>query len=892
MGKYSGKNSRITSSGSKTGWSTGGDKLGSFPIKNGKAGGAKESKINRILNSVRPSGGNSRYRNSLLSRFNDFLSTAIRSGIDAVRFIINYLRDNRSVLFGIVAGIVLAFLVILIIDFHHVRQLAHYRPNETTCIYDRNGILVSELFRQKREVVGLEKMPADLKKAFISIEDSEFYDHMGINFKGVVRAFFINIFSGRIRQGGSTITQQLAKVLLTSGERTMYRKVKEVFIAFMIEFYYSKDEILEMYLNQIFLGHGAYGVEAASRLYFGRHVWELDLAQASLLAALPSAPNLYSPIRYPERALRRHRIVLGRMVEEGFISVKQAEKAYLDFWPDYLDYISNLPPSLSTMTTRVDRAPWFTEYIRRKLVTKYGEEMVYEKGLDVYTTLDLTKQLSAQRVLEDSLERQNSVSASLLFKNDEYIQDNFGPVVELFADLYGLGSFQRSGSRDVERFNNEVRVHIAEELQGLNFFAGLDSVCDLVDRFQGNSDDREFQKVEGCLVSIDHRTGYIEALVGGSEFSSINQLNRAMQSRRQPGSAIKPLLYAAAIESGQFTPATSVLDSPLVYLDNEGGDWIPENYEGEYYGLVRLRRALALSINVVSIRIADKLGIGYVMDYYGKLLGFDKKTTKNRIPRNFSIALGSMEVSPFELTRAYAVIANGGKDVIPFSIRYVKDRDGKVLENQEDEIKGQLAQEEKNGNIQIIRADTARILTSMMRSVIEEGTGKSASPGRPAAGKTGTTNNWKDAWFVGFTPDVTTGIWVGYDKMGLSLGIGQAGGGVAAPPWGAYMRDALSGTPVSDFSVYAPVAEAEICSRSGLLPSPACRSRLHEIFREGTVPAEECTMCSEGRGGAGLSSGRPDENISRRQKEAVMKNIKKQNTDSMIDTIGKDLLDK
>jgi len=808
----------------------------------------------------------------------------------SVDSVTDYVKHRRTLFAGIAAGIIIAFLAILMYDFYQVRSLAKYQPNITTKIYDKNGLLVSELFRQKREVIPGRKMPEHLKNAFVAVEDREYYEHHGINIKGIVRAFFVNLSSGRVRQGGSTITQQLSKILLTSGERSLYRKIKEAFISVMMEFSFSKQEILNLYLNQIFLGQGTYGVESASQIYFEKHVWDLNLAECSLLATLPSAPNLLSPIRYPKRSMQRHKIVLAKMVEAGYITVPEAEQAYLDFWPDYLDYISNVSPSRNAWSNRIDEAPWFTEYIRRRLVKEFGEEMVYEEGLQVYTTLDIHKQKAAQKLLADALERQTSVSSTLIFDNEEYIVNNFSGVLDLFMGLFDMPDYRRKGSRLAENANDYFQSEMVDELDGLSFLAGFENMNGFIEKYRGGfSNDKDFQKVEGCLISIDQRTGFIEALVGGGEFSSINQLNRAMQSRRQPGSAIKPLLYATGFETGEFTPATAVLDSPIVYLDNEGGDWLPENYEGEYYGMVRLRKALAKSINVVSVRIAEKVGIERVMKSYGKFLGIDPGDIKSRIPRNFSIALGSFEVTPYELTRAYAIIANGGRYVLPFSIRYVKDRKGEIILNDEEKIRGTLRDREANGTMQIIKPETAQAMISMLRDVVEWGTGSAASPQRPAGGKTGTTNNWRDAWFVGFTPQLTTGIWMGYDKLGLSLGIGQSGGGVVAPVWGEYMREAMANEPYLEFPHYAGLVEAEICERTGLLPSSNCRNVIKEVFIPGTVPEQECGLCT-GNENAPLVKG-PRDNISEKQKKAILKNMKSDTESSIIDSISDDLLE-
>lgn len=819
------------------------------------------------------------------------ISGWLRDLIDEIQWRV---KNYRIIVLGALAGVIIAFLVIVISDFYRVKALAVFQPSITTKIYDKNGLLISELFREKRDVVKGERLPPNLINAFVAIEDSEFYEHFGINIKGIVRAFFINLFSGRIRQGGSTITQQLSKILLTSRQRNIYRKIKEAFIAVMIEMYYTKEDILELYLNQIFLGHGTYGVESASRFYFEKHVWDLNLAESALLASLPTAPNRLSPLRHPKSSMERHKIVLARMVEMGYISIKDAERSYLEFWPGYLSYINELPPTMNTWSARINKAPWFTEYIRRKLIKKYGEEMVYEKGLLVYTTLDLNKQIAGQQILKRSLELRTKISKSLAFKNEDYIVDNYSDMVDAFSLIFDIKGFLKRGSRKIMRINDYLQKSIIDEFESLNYLVGFSNIDRLLDTYKSRYfSDKEFLQVEGCIVSIDHRNGYIETMIGGSEFSSINQLNRVMQSKRQPGSAIKPLIYSAAIESGKFTPATAILDSPVVFLDNEGGDWIPENYEGEFYGLLRLRRALAMSINVISVRISETLGIDYIMKYLARLLRMDDVEAKRRIPRNFSVALGSIDVSPLELARSYAIIANGGKDVIPFSIRYLKDRNGKILENREKEVEDTLKKNARDGTIQVIKPETAQIMISMLRAVVSAGTGRSASIGRPAGGKTGTTNNWKDAWFVGFTPQLTTCIWVGYDKLGLSLGIGQSGGAVVAPTWSEYMRAALRNEQILEFPTYAKLEKQEVCNLSGLLPSSNCREVVEEFFIPGSVPEKECELCRDIIYDIEISRRGPLENISQKQKTLILQNIKgkKKSSRSILNNIGNDLLD-
>ena len=796
----------------------------------------------------------------------------------------------RFLLIAILIGVTAAFIVTLRADFKKVRALAEFRPDITTKIFDKNGLLIAELFKQKREVVPFDKLPKNLVNAFTAVEDNEFYSHIGINPKGIVRAFFVNIMAGGVKQGGSTITQQTAKILLTSGARNIFRKIKEACIAIMMEFTYSKNDIMRLYLNQIFLGHGAYGVESAAQIYFNKHIWECNLSECALIASLPAAPNMFSPIRHPKESMARHRIVLSKMVEMGYITVKEAETAYLNFWPDYLAYISELEPTVTAWSARSDNAPWFTEYVRRELIKKYGEDMVYNKGLMVYTTLDLRKQQAAQKALWSALDKQSDISSSLAFKNYDVFMDNFSEEISIFSDLFDLNVFTKRGSRENEKINNYFRTEIAEEFEGLNFFAGLDSVDKFLDSYKPTfTEDKDMQRVEGALISINHETGYIEAMVGGGPFTSINQLNRPMQSRRQPGSSIKPLLYAAALESREFTAATPVLDSPIIYIDNESGSWTPQNYDGEFQGLVPLRKALMLSINVVSVRIAEKLGMDTVIKYYTKLLKIDKNDVNSRIPRNLSIALGTFDISPFELTRAYAIIANGGMDVIPFSIRYVKDHNGNILENQEEEIKHAVLEKKKNGTIQIIKPETAQLMISLLKTAIEHGTGRGAYIGVPSAGKTGTTNHWRDAWFIGFLPQLTTGIWVGYDKLGLTLGQGQTGGVISAPIWGTYMKKVITFEPTRQFPSYATIIESRVCEKSGLLPSRDCSTVNTESFLPGTIPDKTCSACI-GTRRTELPSKGLSENILREQKQDVLKSLKKNNSSLIIDDIGDELL--
>jgi penicillin-binding protein 1A len=826
--------------------------------------------------------GGNKYKYTIKSGGSPFSRNAKSSGTSApfdlgalkdyVLSLWNRFSEYRLVIKVVAGALAAGFIIMLAVDFYRVRQLSDYQANVSTKIYDKNGELMSELFWQKRDVVPYSKMPKNLVHAFIAVEDNDFYDHWGINPRGIIRAFFINIASGRVRQGGSTITQQLSKILLTDQKRSIFRKVKEAGISLMIEASYSKDKIMELYLNQIFLGHGANGVETASKFYFNKHVDQLNLAECALLATLPSSPNNYSPIRFPERAMRNHRMALAKMVDMGFCTKNEAEKAYLDFWPPYLQYINDIPPTATAVSERTDRTPWFTEYVRRKIVEKYGEETVFNKGLCVYTTCDVIKQEAAEKVLRERLKNQNIQSSSLLFKNDDAVIENVIPSVELFTIMFGVDPIPAKTTLLQKKINEFFQEEVMDQFDGLSFVAGTDPVNDFIAQYRGKYiQEKEFQNVEGAIITINHNNGYIEAMVGGTAFTSINQLNRAMQARRQAGSSIKPLLYSAAFDLRKFTPASAVLDSPVVYVDSDNGDWIPENYDTDYEGLTRLRIALAKSLNTVSIRIAEKVGINNVLDYYARFLHFTDAEKNRRIRRDMSIALGSVEVSPYELARAYGIIARGGTDLNPFAIRKITDGKGNVLENPEEEMS------KKQGTRQIIKPETSQVMISMLQSVVSIGTAGGASIGRPMAGKTGTTNNWRDAWFCGFTPDVTSCVWVGYDGLGMSLGAGQTGGSIAAPLWGDYMRRAVDKDPVTNFPHYAGLEEATVCEKSGLLPSSSCETTISEVFVPGTVPTKVCDLCSEGdvKAASGLKRKGPKDNVVSKQKDEIFNKIKK-----------------
>jgi penicillin-binding protein 1A len=656
--------------------------------------------------------------------------------------------ERWTKIFLIAIGISVTMVIIFILssyfyfthDLPSVQTLRNYKPPIITTFYSEDGEVIAEFSLEKREVVPLERIPPHLIQAFVAGEDARFYQHKGLDYAAIMRALFRNIFSGEIVQGGSTITQQVVKSLLLSPEKSFARKIREAILAYRIENYLSKEEILYLYLNQIYLGHGAYGVAAAAKYYFGKSVEELDLSESALLAGLPQAPSKYSPARHPEQARRRQVYILDRMVEEGFITSEQAKKAVE---ASHLLKIKDRPPA--------ERALYFIEHIRRYIEEKYGREQLYQNGLRVYTTLDLGMQTTAEETV-------------------------------------------LSGLKEIEKRQK--------------YASGQSSA------------------LEGSLICFDLETGYVKAMVGGRDFNK-SQFNRATQARRQTGSAFKPIVYAAALDKG-YTPASILVDSPIIF---EWGDkrWKPKNFEARFNGPITVRYALSHSVNVVTVKIAHDIGIDFIRDY-AKNLGITSP-----LQNDLSMALGSSSISLYELTKAYAVFANQGKIFRPIFIKKILDRDGNLLE----ENLPLFYPRDSSENDQAITPQTAYLLTYLLEGVVQNGTGWRAKIiKRPVAGKTGTTDDFLDAWFVGYTPELVTGVWVGFDEE-TSLGEDETGARAASPIWVNFMSKVLKDRPVKDFPIPEGLEFIKIDPRTGQ-PTPGDETIL-ECFREGTEPIRKAS---------------------------------------------------
>ena len=745
----------------------------------------------------------------------------------------------------IVAAVGGAFYYQVSRDLPHIGSLKDYKPPIISTIYDDKGEIIGEFFKEKRILTRIEDIPLMLSNAFVAAEDGDFYEHPGYNLKSIARAFLKNARDGEISQGGSTITQQVVKGLLLTPERTYTRKAKEILLAMQLEETFTKEEILYMYLNQIFLGHGAYGVEAAAQNYYGKTVTELNLAECAMLAGLPQAPSSYSPFRHFDKAKARQVYVLGQMVKRGFISAEQEQIALNT-------EIKILPPQQNAYTQKV---PFYTEYVRQYIMNKYGEDALYKEGLKIYAAVNIDMQLKAEAALKKSmmeLDGRHTFRGPLQKLNSEAAYQNMYERIEVAVERNPLAKDRTIKAIVVSADDTAktVLVQIGPE-KGLIKLGEVEWDKTLTKQptksFEPNdvimvrvlADEKvngiwpvtleRYSAAQAALICMENETGLVKALVGGRDFAD-SQFNRATQSRRQPGSSFKPILYAAALDyvdnRGQqpYAPSTILLDSAIVYSDSGSGPtWKPKNYDGagKFYGMISMREALAKSRNLVSVRIIQDIGPQYTVDY-AKKLGITSE-----LGPYLSLALGSSGLSLLELTHAYSVFANQGKDLKPIFVITILDRDGKILED--------------NVNYepqQAISPATAYMMTSMMTSVVREGTAARAKAiNRPAAGKTGTTNDLMDAWFVGYTPQYITGVWMGFDEL-RPLGAGETGSRAPLPLWTEFMKEIHEGLPVKEFPVPKDITFARVDAETGLLPIPESKKVLTECFRVGQVPKQ------------------------------------------------------
>ncbi len=634
-----------------------------------------------------------------------------------------------AVLIGGAAG----FAIFSVWDLPQVETLEQYKPSITSRVYSESNKLLAEFFIENRTPVVLKEVPDTLIKALIATEDTRFYSHHGLDFHGIGRALFRNLKAKKVVEGGSSLTQQLAKVLFLSPERSYTRKLKEMALALRIEQRYTKSEILSLYLNQIYFGSGAYGIEAAARIYFSKSAKDLNIAECALLAGLPRSPKHYSPFKSPANALGRRAYVLNRMVATKIISREQAEEAKQAPLP--------LEPNIKSGGT----APYFVEYVRQQVEERFGSSILYSGGLNIYTSLSEELQGYAEQAV-------------------------------------------RAGLAKVEaRRRKKEKAHVP---------------------------------LQAAFICLEPSSGRILAMVGGRDYGQ-SQFNRAWQAVRQPGSAFKPVIYAAALDHG-FSAADIISDSPLTIKVDRKKNWSPENFSRTYQGPVTIRKALAQSLNIPTVRLLEKIGIQDAIEY-AKKLGI-----KSEMAPYLSLALGSSDLTLLELASAYSVFANHGVRVGPVSISTVTDSTGRVL----------YANEALP--VQVIKPETAFLITNLLKGAVERGTGwKARELGRPVAGKTGTANDYRDAWFIGYTPGLLAAVWTGYDDH-RTIGMKETGARAALPIWLDFMKIALAHAEPEDFTPPEGILFRQIDPQSGLLSTENCRQSIREAFLAGTEPRKYC----------------------------------------------------
>jgi len=779
-----------------------------------------------------------------------------RNGNGFVSALVVRLIAALTVVFIAFIGIGLGLSLAQTANIKNQENFVEFAPALPTKILDVNETLITEFASdEKRELVSLSELPRHLIHAVLAREDPDFYNHRGFSIRGITRAA-LGELTGQNLGGGSTITQQVAGTLYTNrSERTIRRKIKELWWAFQIERRYTKNEILEIYLNYMPMGPGTYGVETASKYFFNHSASEVDLAESAVLAVLLSGPSRFNPLNNPNEARNRQHYVLERMIQFGYADEAEAEASYNEYWSKF-DWTR---PSLSAYYSREDKAPWFSEYVRRELdVLMYGTRDYYRDGYVVHTTLDLRHQEAAEKFMAEGLEKANREYIRSRGRSNAQAERTYRPIVNLLTLAFNLTDIRNAGSgqneiRSVNRYTRTINPIV--DMAALVF-----DIPDLKEATEHGFDqlrtNTEQNVVEGALISIENETGYITAIFGGSKYDESNQLIRATQGNIQPGSAFKPLYYSAALDSRRFTASTLIYDVPVVFYNEDGTPYVPLNFRDEWKGPVLLYNALAQSMNVPSLKILDAIGFDAAIDRAAALLDItDSAQIRRTFPRVYPLGLGIISTSPLRMARAFAVFGNQGREVTPIAIRTVEDRNGRIVFDIERDIRQRHA---RMGNkVQVVSQQNAYIMTKIMEKTVEEGSLRSGSGFGskftfkdendrsfriPVAGKTGTPQNWSDAWAVGYSPYYTTAVWFGFDRPGNSLGVELTGATLAGPVWGDYMREIHRGLPRKNFTRPASgLVDVSVCAKSGLLRNAFCNEGEVTLpFMEGTQPSRLC----------------------------------------------------
>ena len=772
---------------------------------------------------------------------------------------------------ALVMGAVLGLALARTADTVNTENFTEFTTALPTKLLDINGELITEFTsEERREIISLTEIPQHMKDALITREDRVFYEHNGFSVKAILRAV-LGVFTGNSLGGGSTLTQQIAGTLYADRtQMTLARKLNELWWAIQMERRYSKNEIFELYLNRVYFGGGTYGVNAASKYYFGHDARSITPAESAILVIQLSNPAFYNPFEHPNRAMERQKDVLRAMVSEGYITQDEADDSYDKYWLDF-DYSRT---DVSAFFMRDDKAPWFSEYVRRELSEMiYGDADIYSSGFTVNTTGNLFHLQTAQLLMEKQIENANVSYKAQMASKRRGAFSMYVPFSELVTLMFNLGDLKMSNRLVKSSASKEFNSNLNPIVDVASLMFGIDNLkVGIINKANNlNQEKAKATTIEGTMVNLENDTGYITALIGGSKFDQSNQFIRASQARVQPGSSFKPLYFSAALDSGKFTAATVILDAPYEFKGRDGSSYLPNNYGGAWRGNVLLWRALALSLNIPALKILEKIGFDDAIERSVALLGISEKELPSRafIP-GFPIGLGTVSVRPIEMARAYAIFANGGKAITPTAIRTVEDRKGNIILNIDRDVHNNL----KNP-VQVISPQNAFLMTKIMESSKTIGTLRYGSQNRssliernsgdpngskfiytdksgnkfemPIAGKTGTTQNWADAWAIGYSPYYTSAFWFGFDLPGNSMGMSGTGASLAGPPWGDFMRAIHRGLPYKDFpKVDEGVVKLNVCDETGLRPAGERCNVVALWFLTDNVPTGICSVHGDG----------------------------------------------
>lgn len=748
-----------------------------------------------------------------------------------------------AVLFGVTTGLISSS------EWHMEQVLENYEPVLPTRIYDRKGRLISEFYgNQNRKILSARDLPAHVIYALISREDRNFFRHRGLDAAGFSRAFLFRLI-GQNRGGGSSLTQQTSGMIFCDrSEITYSRKIKELWYAFLMEEFYSKEQILEQYMNDATLGYGTNGFEAASNFYFDKPAKEMTPAEAAVLVVCLSNPSRFNLISHIDNARSRQAEVMKQMVRSGYLTKEESDASFNEFWDsyDYTRFVNG-----SSYEANEKQAPYFSEYVRIQLTKMlYGSTDINTDGFIVNTSLDLDYQKVAESVMTQGIRRINNDFRQNTKGGNERDLSGLLPILTSLAYVTDIPALaergDQRGQKAMETYDSEINplLHLVSLLvsePGLHYSTA--------DRAQYLRRTNERNTVEGAFICVENGTGAILAMVGGSDFLT-KENNRATNAMVTPGSSIKPLIYSAGISAKVITPATYLSDTPRVYFSEQNDPYIPRNYGGRWYGDMLARKALAFSMNIPAVDVLERVGFEPAIDRITKMLGtYDKRFDKQAYPRVYPLALGIIQTNPYQMARAYSVFANGGKAVDPIAIVAVRNRNGEVVIDNLSE--NERIRTSNPALYNIMSEQDAYVMTDMLRSTLTIGTMRIRAAavnhfnGMPMAVKTGTTDNWGDVWTVGFSPYMTTAIWYGFDYPGLSLGANITGESHSGKSWCDYMYEIHKTLPIREFTRPSTgLANVAVCTLSGALPSASCPNTATEIFIAGTQPREECSMCA------------------------------------------------